>query len=75
MTHYIHSVETIRWRAIGYETSEILPDEAAYVEEGAAGLQFADYGFVSGGLGQQGVEPEAEAGAGVGADGPGFIAP
>ncbi len=31
-------------------------------------------GGVGGGFGQHGVEPEAEACAGVGADGPGFVA-
>lgn len=74
MTHHIHGVEPLRRRAVGDETAEILSDEAADVEEGGAGLEFLDDGRVGGGFGEHGVEPETEACAGVGADGPGFVA-
>ena len=44
MTDDVHGVETIRRRAVGDEAPEVLPDEAADVEAGAAGLEFLDYG-------------------------------
>ena len=70
----VDAVEVVGGGAVEDEAAQVPAEEAADVEEGAAGLEEGEDTGVGGRAAQEGVEPCAEAGAGVGADGPGTVA-